>query len=101
MDQKNKQQHVTEDITRKQLCSMMGTMMAHVAPITTNASVKTWMKLCNKKVMAACKAGLVRTVTQQCDTSGAHHHECQREDLDEALQQTVDSSMQWSFGYSS
>jgi hypothetical protein len=77
---------------------MMRTMMAHVAPTTTNASVKTWIKLRNKKVMAACKAGLVRMVTQQYDTSGGHHHERQREDLDEALQQKGDGGMQRRLG---
>jgi hypothetical protein len=60
--------------------------MTHPAATTTNASVKTWMKLCNKQLTAACKGGLVRTITQQYDTTGANHHKCQCKDFNEALQ---------------
>jgi hypothetical protein len=56
--------------------------------------VKTWMKLCNKRLTAACNGALVTAVREPGGTRGANQHE--REDSNVTLQQKVDSSMQWS-----
>jgi hypothetical protein len=69
---------------------MMGTMIAHVAPTTTKASVNTWMKLC-RKFTAARASSWVRTSMQHDGhhdgACGTNNHTHQRQHLDETLQQ--------------